>query len=57
MKIFFMEIIKGKMEIYSVDMGERATFWKEHPAAMEITWKQYNGLVDYLNKLNETKTT
>jgi len=52
-----MEIINGIMNVYAVNMSERATFWKDHPAAMEITYKQYNGLVDYLNKMkNETKT-
>lgn len=45
------------MEVYAVEMNDRAIFWKDHPAAMEISKKEYNGLVDYLNKLNEIKTT
>lgn len=51
-----MEIINGIINLYAVNMSERATFWKEHPAAMEISFKQYNGLIDHLNKMkNETK--
>lgn len=50
-----MEIINGIMNLYAVNMSERATFWKDHPAAMEITYKQYNGLVDFLNKSKDEK--
>lgn len=41
------------MKLYAVNMIERATFWKDHPAAMEITFKQYNGLIDHLNKMKD----
>lgn len=56
MRIYYMEIINGIINLYAVNMSERATFWKEHPAAMEINFKQYNGLIDHLNKMkNETQ--
>jgi hypothetical protein len=46
----------GTTSLFSGEMKDRAKFWVEHPNAKEISKKEYNQWVDYLNSDLHKKT-
>jgi hypothetical protein len=49
MKVYFMEInVENKATFMSVDHSQRAKVWVSHPAAKEISKKEYESIkLDY----------
>lgn len=47
MQIYFSEIQNGNWKYFSIDHDKRHLFWKEHPAAKEVSKKEYFEMRDF----------
>lgn len=57
MTIYYLEKKDdGTTSIFSGEMSDRAKFWLEHPKAKEISRKEYNQWVRYINGEENKRT-